>query len=339
MKIWENRNTFLALLLVVAVFVADLFLPLGITVWLGYLLALLIATRVARPRQLYILVSVSSVLIALGLAFPQTSAQPPLTEIVDRLTGIGLMWLIAVLRVQGLHAEEALQLRTAELSQAYEELQTVSRRLVEVQENERRALAQELHDEAGQALTSLKLGLGLMEKGADCPESVVVQVEEMKRQVDGVMDGLHRLAMNLRPLSLDRLGLVPAVRQYLEDLGRQNNLTVQFEVLGLEEGQLPPDVEASLYRVVQEGLTNVARHARATRAGVVLQRRGDSVLAIVEDNGIGLDLQQARQNGHLGLLGMQERTRMLGGHLDIESTPHKGTTVIAEIPCGTPAHF
>ena len=336
---WENRNAIVALLLVIAVSIADLFLPLGITVWLGYLLALLIATRFARPRRLYLLVSVSSVLIALGLAFPQTSAQPPLTEIVDRLAGIGLLWLIAILRVQGLHAEETLPLRTAELSQAYEELQTLSRRLVEIQENERRALAQELHDEAGQALTSLKLGLGLMAREAGCPENVVAQVKEMQRQVDGVMDGLHRLAMNLRPPSLDRLGLVAAVRQYLEDLGRENGLVVQFEVLGLEESQLPPEVEASLYRVVQEGLTNVARHAQATRAGVILQRRGDSVLAIVEDNGVGLDLQRAKENGHLGLLGMEERTRMLGGRLNIESAPHEGTTVIAEIPCGTPARF
>jgi PAS domain S-box-containing protein len=223
------------------------------------------------------------------------------------------------------HAEEA-QRRYAE------QLRVLSQRLVQVQEDERRAIARELHDEAGQALTALKVGLELLERDAGRPASVVARSRELNNTVDQVMENLHRLSMNLRPASLDRVGLVPALAQYIESFRQMNGLPVEFLPVGLDGAHLSPDVEITLYRVVQEALTNVVRHAQATRVSIVLQRKLGVVAGIIEDNGQGFDVDLALQGGRLGLFGMQERAEMLGGRLVVESTIGQGTTVFVELP-------
>jgi signal transduction histidine kinase len=213
-----------------------------------------------------------------------------------------------------------------------ERLQTLSRRLVEVQETERRHIARELHDQAGQALTSLMVGLRLLEEGADYGEAASAHVAELKHMVDGILENLHQLATDLRPASLDHLGLVAALRQHVEAFGRQHDLAVQFETVNLEDKRLSPTQETALFRIVQEALTNVVRHAQASRADVLLERQGDRVIAIVEDNGLGFDPVAAMQSGRLGLLGMRERAEMLGGTLVVESWPGAGTTLFVEVP-------
>jgi PAS domain S-box-containing protein len=212
-----------------------------------------------------------------------------------------------------------------------ERLQSLSRRLVEIQENERRYIARELHDEAGQALTSLMVGLRLLEREAGRPEAIVAGVAELMRMVNSVLENLHRLAIDLRPASLDHLGLVAALRQYAETISDQTGLVIQFETVGSID-RLRSDVETALYRIVQEGLTNVIRHARATRADVLLERRDDKLIVIVEDNGIGFDPEIVLQGGHLGLIGLRERAEMLGGTLAVESIPDVGTTLLLEVP-------
>ena len=236
---------------------------------------------------------------------------------------------------------------------------------------ERRAIARELHDEAGQALTSLMVNLNLLQRDADEPEVVISRAEEMKRVTGSVMDGLHRLSANLRPASLDRLGLVPALRQLVTDSRRRNGLQIEFMAVGLDDdlpltppeashgerqrggGQepeaggkqdaaalpgdlashrLPAETETMLYRIVQEALTNVTRHAQAEHIGILVERRDDRVTAVIEDDGLGFDPDEARRRGRLGLLGMSERATMLGGKLTIESSPGKGTTVFVDIP-------
>jgi PAS domain S-box-containing protein len=213
-----------------------------------------------------------------------------------------------------------------------QELQSLSRRLVQVQETERRHIARELHDEAGQALTSLMVGLGLLERGADNPKTVVDHVNELKSMTNDVLENLHRLAMDLRPASLDHLGLTVALRQYIKAFSRQYDLKTQFEVVGLDDKRLPSAVETNLYRIVQEALTNVVRHAQATRVDVLLERRGNQIVTIIEDDGIGFDAEAAEQSGRLGLLGMRERAEMLEGTLAVESTKGATTTIYVEVP-------
>ncbi|MBK5108711.1 MAG: GAF domain-containing protein, partial [Anaerolineales bacterium] len=214
-----------------------------------------------------------------------------------------------------------------------ERLQSLSRRLVEVQESERIYIARELHDEAGQALASLKVGLHLLERDANHPEAVITGIAELKLMADEILDNLHRLAMDLRPASLDHLGLVAALRQYVEAVSDKHGLTVQFEAIGFDE-RLPLDVETALYRIVQEAMTNVVRHAQATRADVILERLQDKIILIVEDNGIGINLSSFEIGDRLGIVGMRERTEMLRGKFEVERTAGTGTTVLVEVPYG-----
>jgi nitrate/nitrite-specific signal transduction histidine kinase len=214
-----------------------------------------------------------------------------------------------------------------------ERLQSLSRRLVDAQESERRYVSRELHDEAGQALASLKVGLHLLERDANRPEAVIAGVAELKHMADEILENLHRLAMDLRPASLDYLGLMAALQQYLEAFSDKHDLTVQFETTGFNE-RLPLDVETALYRIVQEALTNVIRHAQATRADVILERRQDKLIMIIEDNGVGIDLPAVMDSDRLGIVGMRERTEMLGGEFTVERTAGAGTTVHVEVPYG-----
>ncbi|KAB2965691.1 MAG: GAF domain-containing protein [Thermoanaerobaculia bacterium] len=215
-------------------------------------------------------------------------------------------------------------------------MKALSRRLVEVQESERRHIALELHDEAGQALTSLRFGLRLLEREIRESGDVTGRVAELVARTDAVIDGLHRLAADLRPASLDHLGLEAALRQYTRSAGAESGLAVRFKARGFTDERLPLAVETALYRVAQEAMTNVARHARATRVDVLVERRGDRVLVMVEDDGVGFETGRVLRGDHFGLLGMRERAEALGGILTVESTPGSGTTVVVEVPIADP---
>jgi len=215
----------------------------------------------------------------------------------------------------------------------HERMKSLSRRLVEVQENERRYIAQELHDEASQSLTALIFGLRLLEQDAHNPEKIVQQVEELKKLTDGVLEELHRLAMGLRPVSLDYLGLVSAVEQLVKDTDKRYNLNVRFRASGLSaDMRLPEHFETGIYRVIQEALTNAIRHARANSIDVILELCEGKIIAVVEDDGVGFDPSQPYKSGHLGLVGMQERAQMMSGTLHVESFPGSRTTIVLEAP-------
>jgi signal transduction histidine kinase len=216
-----------------------------------------------------------------------------------------------------------------------ERLQSLSRRLVEVQEAERLYIARELHDEAGQMLTSLMLDLRLLEKKASQPEAILKKVEEMEGSLNEVIENLHNVAMALRPASLDHLGLVSALRQHVGAVGEKHGLEARFRSKGVVK-RLEPDMETVLYRIVQEALTNVVRHAKATQVDVVLTVRGDKLLVIIEDDGNGFNPEDVPPEGHLGLFGMRERVEMIDGKLVIESAPGEGTTIIVEVAYGDP---
>lgn len=222
-----------------------------------------------------------------------------------------------------------------QMQAATERMQTLSRRLVEVQENERRTVARELHDEAGQALVSLRYGLQLLERETG-GEGVAARVAELKQTTDAVIDSLHRLAGALRPASLDLVGLEAALRQYLRSIESKWGLTVRFKARGLKDERLPAAVETALYRVVQEAVTNVVRHAAATRIDVLVERRDGRVVVMVEDDGKGFAPATDGGEEHLGLVGMRERAEALGGTLTIESAPGGGTTIAVEVACGDP---
>jgi PAS domain S-box-containing protein len=212
-----------------------------------------------------------------------------------------------------------------------ERLQFLAHKMVEVQENERLHISRELHDEASQALSSLKLSLGRLEQDPICPERLRPRIWDLKILADGVLESLHRLAVNLRPVTLDQLGLVAALEQYAHKLNSQQ-LSVQFKALGFEGERISPALETSLYRIVQEALTNTLRYAQASNVGILLERSKGKVRVFVEDDGIGFEPHNILSGDHLGLVGIRERAEMLGGNLTIESAPGKGTSLIVEVP-------
>ncbi|MBI5034039.1 MAG: PAS domain S-box protein [Chloroflexi bacterium] len=241
--------------------------------------------------------------------------------------------------VEALAAQAAVAIQNAwlfeQLRADRERLESLSRRLVEVQETERRYVARELHDEAGQLLTGLKFGLRVLERETGSSQASEAHIAGLHRMVDDVLDNLHRLAMHLRPATLDQLGLVAALREYVEEIQNKNQLIVEFETVGLDSNErLAPTVETTLYRIVQEALTNILRHAQASRVQIILEQSPDRLLLTIDDDGVGFDYQQAIHSGRLGLLGMKERVDMLTGILRVDSTPGEGTTLIVEVPHG-----
>jgi len=203
------------------------------------------------------------------------------------------------------------------------------RRVVEAQELERRRLARELHDETGQALTSILLGLKPLEEAlADHPAHA--DVAELREHVVNALQDVRRLAVELRPAVLDDFGLEPALERLTDAFAEQTGLRVDFHS-ALGETRLPGEVETTLYRVVQESLTNIVKHANADSVSVSLSRREAGVAAVIEDDGAGFDQRSVREDG-VGLLGMRERLALLDGRLEIESRPGAGTTIVAEVP-------
>ena len=203
------------------------------------------------------------------------------------------------------------------------------RRVVEAQELERRRLARELHDETGQALTSILLGLKGLEEGSKDPDSRAA-TEELRELVVSTLQDVRRLAVELRPSALDDFGLVAALERLAESFAEQTAISVDFQT-ALADERLPADVETALYRIVQESLTNVVKHARARRVSILLARKEGAVKAVVEDDGQGFDAAEQTGDGY-GLVGMRERLALLGGRLEVESTRDAGTTIAAEVP-------
>jgi signal transduction histidine kinase len=203
------------------------------------------------------------------------------------------------------------------------------RNVVSAQELERERLARELHDETGQALTSILLGLKELEDAGSAAD-VSSATARLRELVVTTLQDVRRLAVELRPKALDDFGLVPALERLVETFQEQTGIEVIMEPQ-LGQDRLPSEIETALYRIIQEALTNVVKHAQASRVSIVLSRRGSSVSAVFEDDGRGFAVDETREDG-LGLLGMKERLSLLDGRLQIESSSDGGTTLVAEVP-------
>jgi len=209
------------------------------------------------------------------------------------------------------------------------QLQALSRRLLEVQEEERRYLARELHDEVGQTLTGLKL---MLERAAiqDLAERENVCIKARKL-IQELMVRVRGLYMRLRPTMLDDLGLMPALRWQTQQYTEQTGVHVTMASVGLEAcDRMPPEVETTAYRIVQEALTNVARHTQVSAVSVQIRREAGVLLLRVEDKGPGFTPGDLRESS--GISGMQERATLLGGSLTVQSRPGDGTQIIAQLP-------
>jgi signal transduction histidine kinase len=229
-------------------------------------------------------------------------------------------------------AAKTLKQETERRAAAEADLSMVLRRTVEDQEAERLRIARELHDTLGQSLTLLQLGLDDIGHSFNAGDDLQRRVAGIKSLAADVGREVNRLAWEIRPTALDDLGIQNSIQNLLDTWSESSKL--QFDLhLALGDRRLPSNVETALYRVLQEALTNVVRHAEATHVGIILKLVGQQVTMIVEDDGRGLDFQTTTHKPErLGLLGIRERLTMVGGSLEIESTPGKGTTLFARIP-------
>lgn len=212
-------------------------------------------------------------------------------------------------------------------------------RLATIQEDERRRIARELHDQTGQELTVLTLGLQALREKSESNGAVADALKSLQDLAEGIGRSTHQLASDLRPAALDDLGLETALRHAVEQWAEQARVPADVH-FALGPDRLPPDVETHVYRITMEALANVRKHAAAARVSVVLERRRDQLLVIVEDNGRGFDLAAVRAAagaGHkLGLFGMRERAALVGGTLNVETGPGQGTTVFVRLPLAGP---
>jgi signal transduction histidine kinase len=202
------------------------------------------------------------------------------------------------------------------------------RRVVDAQELERTRLARELHDETGQALTSILLGLKELEQAIGTAAERD-RVADVRNLVVSTLQDVRKLAVELRPAALDDFGLAPALERLVESHRHDRAVTVDLEIR-LGEERLPADVETTMYRIVQEALTNIAKHAGAVRVSVLVTRKDDAAVVVVEDDGAGFD--PGDPTGGLGLSGMRERVALVSGRFRLETSPGAGTTIAAEVP-------
>jgi signal transduction histidine kinase len=220
--------------------------------------------------------------------------------------------------------------RTDELRRERESLRRqLLEKVIATQEDERRRIARELHDSTSQNLTSLIVGLRIME--ANCAQCAAQsKATDMREVASKTLDEVHDLSMRLRPRVLDDLGLAAALERIASEW--QARYKIPVDVAIHLDGRLPGEVETAIYRIVQEALTNIARHAQSHSASILVEQHGGLVRAIVEDDGVGFDINTNQGERHLGLLGMRERAELLNGTLTFESMPERGTSIFIEIP-------
>ena len=205
-------------------------------------------------------------------------------------------------------------------------------RLVFAQEDERRRIAREMHDQFGEQLTALGRGIGQLKDACGDRTDLRGQIDALAAVAQQLDRDVDHLVWELRPTALDDLGLRAALANYVQDWSRRVGVSAELHSSGLLDVRLASDTETTLYRIAQEALTNVAKHARATHVDVILERRADHVLLVIEDDGVGFDQGDGRAAGQgFGLLGMQERAALVGATLQIESAARKGTTILVRM--------
>lgn len=211
--------------------------------------------------------------------------------------------------------------------------------LVTAQEEERKRIARELHDQLGQQITALMLGIKLLKDSGYCQSQAAEHLNRLQEYADQLGREVHNIAWELRPTALDDLGLQTALGNYLEKWSERSGEKVEYHTNGLDGHRLSTQIETALYRVIQEALTNVLKHACARCVSLILERRDNHVRAIIEDDGCGFDVEAVmnatESDRKLGLLGMRERLALVFGTLEIESTPGAGTTLFVRIPTPT----
>jgi PAS domain S-box-containing protein len=235
-------------------------------------------------------------------------------------------------------ANVSLEAEVHERRSGEDRVRRLLRRLVTVQEDERRRIARDLHDHLGQQMTALRLNLEALKRSRQAGDDLTTLIENAERIATRLEADADFLAWELRPAGIDDFGLPATLGRFVGEWSKHYGIDGEFHASGLDRERLALDAEINLYRIAQEALNNVYKHANASRVDMILERRDNHVVLIIEDNGTGFDPAAAMRSGAergLGLIGMRERAALAGGTLDVESGPGKGTTIFVRIPLGT----
>ena len=229
---------------------------------------------------------------------------------------------------------ESLRDEISERIQAERDRVRLLRQIVGAQEEERRRIARDIHDQVGQQMTALRLNLAALDQGYRGDGEIREKLEQTKTIAERLDADVDFLAWELRPAALDDIGVAEAMRTFVSQWSKHSGVEAQFHTTGLEKERLSPETETNLYRIMQEALNNTMKYAQAKRVDVLLERRDNQVVLIVEDDGLGFNLNQnaGAEDKGLGLIGMRERAALVGGTLQIESKANEGTTIFARVP-------
>ncbi len=222
--------------------------------------------------------------------------------------------------------------------QAREEKEVLQRdflqQLIAAQENERKRISRELHDQTGQALASFMVELKVLEQGRSKLDTVN-GIQRLKSAITKEMDSIHNLVFELRPSVLDDLGLIPAIKMYVEDFKERHKINTKLTTIGFTDKRAESCVETCVYRIIQEALTNSAKHAMAMEVTILLEWKDTIIRGVIEDDGRGFEIETFDTTGRMGLYGMQERAQLLNGLCSIESEPGAGTMIQFQVPITT----
>jgi len=300
----------------------------------------LLRTRVMPKRELVVDLSEQAQALNRSAFVQQQSAIAGVYAMTQRRTsqilGAALIASFGIALLATLYAgrlEDRLRRQRARDVQNTRDLQDLSSKLLNAQEEERRSIARELHDEVGQALTAIKIELALAQRAVDGAGGASDALDEARTIADGVLQTVRDLSHLLHPALLDDLGLPAATEWYLKGFSKRHGLRAEVLHDRMDE-RLAPETEAAVYRIIQEALTNVAKHAKASRCRVYLQRLTNTLLVTIEDDGIGFDPGSRPAGGTrgLGLVSIRERVAQLHGSMRLESGGDSGTRVTIEVP-------
>jgi signal transduction histidine kinase len=251
--------------------------------------------------------------------------------------GLGLAGSLAIAVLAAVYAgrlEDRIRRQRARDIQNTRDVERLSAKLICAQEDERRSIARDLHDEVGQVLTAIKVELGFAQRAIEASGGSPQLLNDARAVTDGALQTVRDLSRLLHPVILEDLGLPAATRDFVKGFAKRHDIRVEL-ALDQMERRLSPEVETAAYRTIQEALTNVARHARATVSRVTLRRSDQMLRVTIEDNGVGFDAAAADAPGHrrgLGLIGIRERVAQLDGVVRLQSQVGKGTTLSVELP-------
>lgn len=348
----DKQIIFFSILLAVGIFVFDMSTPLGIAAAVPYAVVILLSLWLSKDLHTIIAGSGVTVLTVLGILM-SPAGEKPSVFLANRLLSVIVIWTSVVFVIKYRHSINVIEEHVAALNQANMDLmkqseeltisneeleksrrkfQNLTAHLQDLREAERKYIAAELHDELGGLFTAIKMELSILPPNSSVnPAKMPAAIESLVKLTDTGIETVRRVSTELRPHVLDHFGLISAIQWYMSEFQKRARIRCRC-LLSEEDIHMDKSHATAAFRIMQEAMTNVARHSKATRVTVEVRKEESALILKIEDNGIGINEEKINDPFSFGLLGMQERTLYLGGNLKISGAPNKGTRVLATIP-------